>query len=124
MRNLILKEIKKDSNKEIYLNKYFRKYLSENVITQINKNKDNFQATINLVIAQFLNPNDIKIGEFDNSIIIHPIIQNISDTYIRISKYLRSDIKTSCLLINNALIQILNSIIEHEDITCITTLQE
>ena len=38
LRNLILKEIKKDSNKEIYLNKYFRKYLSENVITQINKN--------------------------------------------------------------------------------------
>ena len=74
-----------------------------------------------MVIAQFLNPNDIKIGEFDDSMIIHPIVQNISDTYIRISKYLRSDIKTSCLLINNALIQILNSIIEHEDITCITT---
>jgi hypothetical protein len=118
LRNLIFREIENNNLKKEQLLKYFKEYLSSDVKKYIDDNC-NINKIINLAISEFLNPNDIKIGEFKEGKVIHPSIKSISDLYIRTIKYLRSDIKTSIILLEKTIENIISAIIEHEDISCI-----
>lgn len=118
LKNLIKIQIE-ENEKKTQLIEYFEKYLSESFSQFMKKNIDEYEKIVDMAIFEFLSPKERMYDVSYKNSFVHPDVKYITEIYLKVIKYLRTDIVTSFILLENAIDRLMNVIVDVENISCI-----